>query len=270
MPDARKKLLSVQSIQLGGGNSEDSVSVFVTGLAVTTGWRDIELVPLEKELSSDGILDLEFVGVPPKEPSIQVLTPVSASLLWKGDVKRLVGINVHSRSGAHIHLLPGPGGPQPTTFALGEEGPGPTTMAMGEEGPLPTTFAIGEEGPTPTTMFFGEEGPGPTTLAFGEEGPGPGPGPAPTTLMFGEEGPDPTTLAFGEEGPGPGPTTTLRFGEEGPGPTTFALGEEGPTTFRQGEEGSPKSPFGETDPRTDDPGPGTWFDPGNPNPFGRR
>ena len=256
----KKQLFSVQSIQMGMDPADGGVVIMVSGLSATSGWKDAELVPLEEELSADGILDLDFVGVPPAEVALKQLSPAHASLTWRGDVKRLVGVNVHSRSGWVIELLPGgvPGG-GPTTLALGEEGPGPTTLALGEEGPPPTTLAVGEEGP-PTTLALGEEGP-PTTLAVGEEGP-------PTTLALGEEGP-PTTLALGEEGPGP---TTRALGEEGPPPTTLALGEEGPpTTFAFGEEGPwPKWPFGETSPWTDDPAATGWLDPSNPNPFGRR
>lgn len=275
---AKKQLFSITSISLGLLKSDPpQLSVTVSGFATTSGWSDPDLVPMEKKLSEDGILDLNFVATPPKGASLPVLTPITASTVWADDIERLVGVKVYSRTedvvqlldqaqqGAAVSVQGAPG--QYTTLAIGEETP-PTTLAMGEEMPTtkmrgeegdPTTWAFGEE--DPTTWALGEEG-GPTTLAEGEEGP--------TTKALGEEG-DPTTWLWGEEDN----PTTLRFGEEG-GPTTWMVGEEddGPTTRALGEEGGPKPAVGETDPRVDDPKPpfgeGYTYDPGFRGPFGRR
>lgn len=262
------RLFDVEEIQFAWLKSDPpKLSVSVTGNATTAGWSDAELVPLEKTLSADGILDLEFVANPPKGRVPQVLTRMSANTVWESDVERLVGVNIHVRTGEVLRMLGEQsqefagsfeagfdGGSGFTTMAVGEEGPGPgpTTMALGEEGPRPgpTTLAVGEEGPRPgpTTLAVGEEGPRPTTFALGEESPGG------STLRLGEEGPIPSTRRLGEEGPFP---ITLRWpGEEGP--KTIHWGEEGPKSFWPGEEGpktapimeeGPKPWFGETDPR---------------------
>ncbi|MGH1542858.1 MAG: hypothetical protein ACRBHB_20735 [Arenicella sp.] len=172
---AKKQLFSISSINLHILESEPpKLSVSVSGFATTTGWTQPELLPLEKKLSADGILDLDFVATPPSGISAPVMTPISAELIWEGDVERLIGVKVYSRSGDQIQLLPPAGGhasaagPIFTTLAIGEEHP-PTTLSIGEEG-NPTTLRIGEEG-NPTTLMFGEEaGPGPKPF-FGETDP---------------------------------------------------------------------------------------------------
>ncbi|AXS42296.1 hypothetical protein [Breoghania sp. L-A4] len=148
------------------------------GLTTSSDWSAPALVPLEKTLSPDGILDLEFVAQPPSEISLPVLTPICAVLVVEKDVERIVAVRVFSRTNDMIRFL-GVAGPGPTTLAIGEEAGGVTTMATGEEdgGDL-TTMATGEEEGLaaqrsragPTTMATGEEdGGGPTTMATGEE-----------------------------------------------------------------------------------------------------
>jgi hypothetical protein len=282
---ATARILSVNSIQILIQKSEPPKAVvMVSGIAATPGYRNVELAPLEKVLSPDGIFDFEFVGTPPSGIVIPVLSPVSADFVIEKDVERLIGVKVHARSNDLTELVSNvsahpsfeqmtaavadPAGRQRdvfTTLALGEENKTALaaeeakTMAFGEEG---KTLAKGEEG---KTLAFGEEG---KTLAVGEEG---------KTLAFGEEG---KTLAIGEEGstrPNIEEFKTFRINEEG---KTFAFSEEG-TTFRIGEEGG--KPFvAETNPATDNPFEpkmpgGEDFDPsdpfgglGNPGPFGRR
>lgn len=249
----KQQLFSISNIHLGILKSDPpKLSVTVSGLATTSGWENSELKPLEKKLSADGILDLDFIAEPPDGISLQVLSPITAHLIWEEDVERLVGVKVYSRTEDQVQLLQSIRGGELspemlenmlTTLAIGEEGNPPTTLLKGEEGDLPTTERVGEEAAPPTTLAFGEEGNPPTTWLRGEEGS------PPTTLMFGEEGNPPTTWLQGEEGGG----STFRIGEEGPGPKPF---------------------FGETDPRVDDPGPieiDPRFIPRGPrNPFGRR
>ena len=175
------RLFSISDIQLAILKSNPpQLSVTVSGQATSSGWSNVDLAPLEKTLSPDGILDLDFVGEPPDGISNPVLSPVVAHHIWTSDVERLVGVKVYSRSGDVVHLLhqleDANLGGFASTLALGEEGPPVTTLAFGEEGG-PSTRAIGEEG-FPTTKRLGEEGPwtfprenGPTTLAIGEEGP---------------------------------------------------------------------------------------------------
>lgn len=207
------------------------------GLVGTPGWTDLKLVPLEKKLSADGILDLNFVGTPPKDIVPQVISPVTAHIIVEDEIDNIIGVLVHARTNKLLRLIdqdngaqnaaqeqqaqyaqqvqfdPGSFGKSPdfTTFAIGEgigdHLPPIKTLALGEEGKSPFT---GEEGKSP---FKGEEGKSPFT---GEEGKSP---------FKGEEGKSPFT---GEEG------TTLRLGEEGKTPFS---GEEG-TTLRFGEEGN--------------------------------
>lgn len=203
------RLFSITDIKLAVLESNPpQLAVSVTGLSTTSGWKNVELVPLEKTLSPDGILDLDFVGEPPSGKTMQVLTPVAASVVWTQDVDRLVGVKVYSRSGDVTRLrveLAKNFTELATTLAVGEEGDGPTTKARGEEMPFPKTMMVGEEGPT---------------LAWGEH---------PTTFRFGEEWP---TVPWGE-----GPKT-MRIGEEGP---KLARGETSPTVD------DPKAPMGEDD-----------------------
>ncbi len=259
------RLFDVTDIQLAVMESvPPQLSVSVVGNATTVGWSNAELVPLEKTLSPDGILDLEFVATPPDGPiTLPAMTPMSANIVWQDSVERLIGVNIHTRTGETMQFLGGPKMASEIPFPWSAEAAAMnnfTTLAVGEEGPGPTTLALGEEGPLPTTKRLGEEGPGPTTLALGEEGPG-------TTKRLGEEGPIPTTLVPGEETP-----KTPAFGEETP--KTLWPGEEGPKTMAVGEEG-PKPWFGETDPRGET-GTGTLGEdldfpfPDDFSPFGRR
>jgi hypothetical protein len=168
------------------------LAVTVHGYAVSSGWTDPQLVPLEKKLAPDGILDLDFVATPPAQINMPVLTPETAELVWTNDVDRLIGVRVVSRTGDVIKLIVQDSG-QTTTQPLGEEttqiageglhphfaamaaGGGATTMATGEEGPPPiSTMATGEE-TVFSTMMLGEEGGGqPPTHMLGEHGGGQG------------------------------------------------------------------------------------------------
>ena len=191
---SKVRIFSVQSVQLNVLKSNPpQLSVSATGFATTPLWSEPELRPLEDTLSPDGILDLEFVAVPPDQIVSQVLSPIAASTVWTNDVDRVIAVRIVSRTN------------DPITFLRRDED-GASTRAVGEEGPsatsperMFTTFALGEE--TPTTLATGEEGHWPTTLAIGEE--------TPTTFALGEEGPWPTTFAVGEEG-----AKTLAIGEE--------------------------------------------------------
>lgn len=193
------RLFSIDDVQLALLKSNPpKLSVSVSGWATSSGWRDADLAPMEKILSPDGILDLDFVAVPPDGISMPVLTRMSANMIWEADVERLVGVKIYARSGDVIEMVGGHSGGiaeqaenVATTLAIGEEDRPPmTTLRLGEEGPRPTTWRIGEEGPFPTTKRLGEEGPWPKTLRIGEEGP--------KTMAIGEEGPKPW---FGESDP---------------------------------------------------------------------
>ena len=241
---AKVRVFSVVSalLELKGGDSPQ-LTVIAHGYVISSGWSDAELVPLERKLSADGILDLDFVATPPGQFDMPVLSPVSAVLEWKSsDVGRLMGVRIVSRTNEIVRLVvrePAQAAKHPigeTTqiageaqhphFAAARAPEEPTTMATGEEGPPPmSTMATGEETAF-TTMMLGEEGGGlpPTTHMLGEEGSGL---PPVTTLMLGEEGGGypPTTLMLGEEGGGYAPTTRM-LGEEGGGlpPTTHKIG----------------------------------------------
>ena len=175
---AKQKLFSISSIQLGIiKTNPPKLDVTVSGLSTTSGWSNAELVPLEKKLSADGILDLDFVAEPPNGLAFQSLSPIIAHLVWEGDVERLVGVKVYSRSEDKVQLLNAKLSDEAVSDAADKF---LTTLAIGEEGNIPTTFAIGEEGGPFTTLAVGEEGG--TTFIFGEEGPSPKP-------FFGETDP---------------------------------------------------------------------------------
>lgn len=197
------------------------------GLVGTPGWTDLKLVPLEKKLSADGILDLNFVGTPPKDIVPQVISPVTAHIIVEDEIDNIIGVLVHARTNKLLRLIdqdngaqnaaqeqqaqyaqqvqfdPGSFGKSPdfTTFAIGE--------GIGDHLPPIKTLALGEEGKSP---FTGEEG---TTLSLGEEGKTPFSGEEGTTLRFGEEG---NTHFFGEGGKSPvfGEETDALGGESGP------------------------------------------------------
>ena len=227
------KLLEVQSITLQAMNGEKpSVAVSVQGFAATPGYSNVRLNPLEKKLSADGILDLEFVGDPPDGIVAQVVTPAMASMVITDDVDRLVGVRVEARTNSMIELIQmmmerqmqataGPAG-----FTPVPGGPIPKTLPIQEEAKTAATF---EEGKTPLRFEEGK-----TALRF-EEG---------KTLLNFEEG---KTAALFEEG-----KTPLIFEEQKP-----VFGETDPRVD------DPKPPFGE------DKGPfGEDF--GFRNPFGGR
>ncbi|MEO1641814.1 MAG: hypothetical protein AAFR74_00655 [Pseudomonadota bacterium] len=217
------KVLRVLDIKLDILKSDPpQLAVSATGVTTTTGWTQPELVPLEEELSADGILDLEFVAEAPTGIVPQVITPTAASFVWTDDVDRIVAVRVVARTNDPIEFLAGPkelsmsGFKLPdlpiTTLAIGEEGGPFTTEAVGEEGP-PTKTVLGEEGSPPIfkKALIGEESPT-KTLALGEEKP-----------IMGEKGP------LGETGPG----------LETPGKT--AVGEVPPDIF---ERLGQRNPFG--------------------------
>jgi hypothetical protein len=136
-----------------------SILVEATGTVGTPGWRNIRLDRLEKVLSADGILDLDFVGDPPTGIVPQVVRPANADfIIDPKEAEKIVGVLVHSRTGNLLGTLgTAPPAPAPnafTTAALaGNLGIGTvTTLALGEEGQTKPSFgedistrAIGEE-----------------------------------------------------------------------------------------------------------------------------
>jgi len=147
-------LYSVDMIQLALTKSNPpQLIVTAYGMAATTGWTDIALTTLETKLSGDGILDLDFVGVPPQEVFVPYTAPAVAHYVRKNDVERIVGVKVHARSNALTRLVhpsvpplhPGGKGSwhplQPldstpeSQHLAGPDFRGPKTMAIGEEHP---------------------------------------------------------------------------------------------------------------------------------------
>lgn len=230
------RILEVQQIKYSYLKSMPSkLMIEARGIVSTMGWSDIKLVPMEKKLSDDGILDLEFVGKPPKEAAGQKITEVMASILIEDDVEKIHGILVHARTNNLLQMIGEVASSVSTDFEF-QKYDHVTTMVVGEEDKFPpiTTFEIGEEGKSP---FLGEEGKSPY---LGEEGKSPFKGEETKTLHIGEEGKSPF---MGEEG------KTFKLGEEG---KTFKLGEEGKSPLF-GEEseswGGESGPLGlETDP----------------------
>ncbi len=174
------RILEVQQIKYSYLKSmPPKLMIEANGIVSSIGWSDITLVVLEKKLSDDGILDLEFVGKPPKDTSGQRITPVMASILIEDDVDKILGILVHARTNNLLQMVGDIKTDQSadsdmqktfdfTSFEIGEEGKFPpwTSFGIGEEDKFPpwTTYRIGEEGKSP---YFGEE----TQVWGGESGP---------------------------------------------------------------------------------------------------
>jgi len=211
------RIFAVNEIQFHhADDASRSVVISVIGTAATPGYKEVDLRPLEDEISADGIFDMELVGKPPSRAVPQVLTPVTASYIWE-EKAQLVGVRVVARSNELTQLVAKPAKATIDPSRLTEMARLPqdfTTLALGEE--MPTTLAFGEEGPGPGTLAIGE---GPTTLAFGEEGQ--------TTQALGEEGPKPF---FGETDPRVDDPTGP-FGES-QGSGLFNLGMRNPFTSR--------------------------------------
>ena len=221
------RIFTVNEIQFHhADDTSGSVVISVIGTAATPGYKEVDLRPLEDEISADGIFDMELVGKPPNRAVPQVLTPVTASYIWE-EKAQLVGVRVVARSNELTQLVTKTATATIDPSRLSEAARLPhdfTTLALGEE--MPTTLAFGEEGGS--TIFRGEEGPGPGTLAIGE---------GPTTLAFGEEGQK--TQALGEEGPKPffGETDPRVDDPTGPigenqGSGLFNIGMRNPFTSR--------------------------------------
>lgn len=194
------RIYQVSSIRLTLMKSQPpQLLVEVDGFTATPGWKELELVPLEKKLSADGILDLEFVGKPPSGIVAQVLRPVSADIVITDEVEKIVGVMVHARDNKLTTFFGG--GPEAAAMGGGRF----TTLALGEEtSPVGEKFPIGEK-----SAFIGEE-----KLPHGEKSPVVGEEKFPSgekTIFFGEEGrgtlPNGETLLGGETGLG---------GESGP------------------------------------------------------
>ena len=166
MPARIYRVVDLHVLIVGEGADRRAI-IEAIGFTATPGWSDIRLHSLEKKLSPDGILDIEFVGEPPAKPVPQVVPkfPVTGCLVCEKDVERLVGVRIVARSNELSRLLgqtvqrgglgvmPGPGGagdggPPIITFEEGE-----TMPTLGEDNPTeaeepPITFEDGEEMPT--------------------------------------------------------------------------------------------------------------------------
>ena len=177
---------------------DGNLIIQATGLSATAGWTEIAL-STDDPNPGDRVLEFALDGTPPAGVSLQVLTPVSASVVVPGDkvdgvlVKaRTNSIEVHASEFQSTGSLPAD--PPVSTRAIGEETPFP----------LPTTERFGEEGPPFTTLRFGEEDP---SRFIGENLP---------TLLIGE-GPLGTDVRIDDPAAfnGGGGLTTLALGEEG-------------------------------------------------------
>jgi hypothetical protein len=154
------RLLRVNSIHLALMKREPPLlAVTVQGLAATPGYSNIRLNVLEDELSPDGIFDLELIGEAPDGIVLQVITPVTASIVIDRDVEKIVGVIVHARSNSLTELLgPGPGAVQQSEASAMAGMIDPDIFSTIQGRPL-TTLAIGEEGGTLPLRFT--EGTGP-------------------------------------------------------------------------------------------------------------
>lgn len=182
------KIYQVNSVSVTK-QSETPLTLIIhaIGTASSTGWTNPALDGSGDANPGDAIFEYSFAAAPPAGIALQVLTPLSATLVVTPE-RSVDAVIVYARTNSiTVHatefLTPGRAVPhQLTTLVVGEEDP--TTLRVGEEG-MPT-LPLGEG--HPTTMIFGEEGP--ATILRGEN---------PTTLRLGEEGF--STMRVGEEGP---------------------------------------------------------------------
>lgn len=66
----------------------------------TEGWSDAELrIRARESPVSDGILELDFVALPPAGAGIKATTLVHAEIIWEEDVYQIHGVRVHSATG---------------------------------------------------------------------------------------------------------------------------------------------------------------------------
>ncbi|MBA70160.1 MAG: hypothetical protein CML30_14935 [Rhizobiales bacterium] len=173
------RLLSVSSVDLSLNKSNPpTLLVVVAGLAATPGYQNVRLEILEKELSPDGIFDLELVGEPPSGVVPQVVTPAQANIVIEREVERIVGVMVHARTnsitrvlgasagrafeaaGGAVGLTPLPDGPYPFPWP---RNPGVPPFPWPWPPRFPKTMAIGEDGPWTVALHPGE-GSGPYFL----------------------------------------------------------------------------------------------------------
>jgi hypothetical protein len=94
-----KRVLTVERIDLRV--SDQGLYVFVEGTVPTPGWSNLILQPMEETLSHDGVLDLEFVGNPPRPPVMSKKPVPVATQYWLSakdfEIDHLVGVLVHAR-----------------------------------------------------------------------------------------------------------------------------------------------------------------------------
>jgi hypothetical protein len=189
------KIYSVDSVAvLKKSATPLELVIMATGRAATTGWKNPRLDAAADPAPGDAVLEFGFEADPPGGISLQVLTPISASV----DVRPGGGADaviISSRTNSiTVHA---------SEFIDGSGTSGLfTTLALGEE--VPPTLPGAEGGMFPTTLRFGEEH-WPTHFV-GEQLP---------TILRGEHGPftDPRV----DDPMGPVVMPTSPFGE-GPGP----------------------------------------------------
>lgn len=237
------RVLSVTSVRISLQKSNPpTMLVEATGNVATSGWKNVDLVSIEGELSPDGILDLELAGTPPPRDAVvlPVIRDVTGDFVITTDADRIVGVIVHARTNSMTAMLGAAGGQAGQAGGMVES----TGLAASRNFPgLPEPFP---NLPPLKSMTVGEEGPIWKTWLRGEEGPT-------TTWEVGEEG---STLAIGEEGP----VKTWRVGEEG----TFTLGETPPAhVIVENKPWQLDNPLVPPDRPFPDPGPLV-------NPFGQR
>ena len=161
------RVMMIDSIDLDILKSNPpKLSIAAVGRVTSTGWKNPQLVPLEKKLSKDGILDVEFVADPPDGISLPKITPIAADLVWEGEVERLVAVRIVARTNEKTQLLNTMRLEDPFAAVGFGDRPPITTLALGEEHwppkwPFPEKWSIGETGPIRDDIkpVVGETGP---------------------------------------------------------------------------------------------------------------
>jgi hypothetical protein len=71
------------------------------GRVDTEGWSDAELrIRVRESPVSGGMLELDFVALPPVEAGTNAPTLIRAEMTWEEDVYQIHGVRVHSATGS--------------------------------------------------------------------------------------------------------------------------------------------------------------------------
>lgn len=94
----KERIYKVETVRITYLRSDPpKIAITATGLANTSGWTDIELLPIPKKVD-DGIYEFELVGTPPSGASLQVLTEVHTTYIFEEIPPQFKGVVVYAKT----------------------------------------------------------------------------------------------------------------------------------------------------------------------------